>query len=120
MSPSPSSARRVIERLRESLDAVSTAVVDANLAQLLNAEAELSAAVASLGAIAHVPDEDRPSLLEELQRARLALSRCEYLGLAVDYMTDATLIAHGFHDAYTRAGQAAHSPSSSSSMDVRV
>jgi hypothetical protein len=113
-------APQAVERLRQSLETVADAITDASVSGLLGAEAQISAALASVNGIVDVTAADRPALLAELKRAQAALARCRNLGVAVGYVTDAVLFAHGRQDPYDRAGLAVSPMPSASSMDVRV
>ena len=91
-------------RLRASLDAIAGALQSPDLAALLAAELELSAALAGLSRLQGVNPTDRAAVRTELAHARIALSRCRTFGSVIEDVALATMVAQGRGSDYDRAG----------------
>jgi hypothetical protein len=91
--------------LRTALERTGDGLAAANLDALLDSEIALAAALAVLPAGRGSVDGARDEVLQELARARVALTRCRRLGGALAEMVRATIDAQGRAGAYGADGR---------------
>ena len=91
--------------LRSSLEDTAAALADADLEQLLTCEARIHAALTHITRT-ELSAESRTRLVEEIERMRLALTRCRRLGSALSDFVRIGLTAQGLDAGYGRTGGA--------------
>jgi hypothetical protein len=98
--------------LRTALERTGDGLATANLNSLLDSEIALAAALAVLPAERGNVDGVRDEVLQELVRARAALTRCRRLGGALSEMVRVTMHVQGRVGAYGADGReaAGHAP----------
>jgi hypothetical protein len=98
--------------LRAALEQAGDGLATADLDSLLSSEIALAAALAVLPTERGEADESRDEVLQELARARSALTRCRRLGGALSEMVRITMRTQGRVGAYGPNGRqpAGHAP----------
>jgi hypothetical protein len=98
--------------LRAALEQAGDGLATANLEGLLASEIALAAALAVLPTERGEADETRDEVLQELVRARSALTRCRRLGGALSEMVRVTMGAQGRIGGYSANGrqETGHAP----------
>jgi hypothetical protein len=91
--------------LRAALERVGDGLAASRLDHLLDSEIALAAALAVLPTERGEVDEERDQVLQELVRARTALTRCRRLGGALSQMVRVSLGAQGKFGAYGADGR---------------
>jgi hypothetical protein len=91
--------------LRAALEQAGDGLASANLGTLLASEIALAAALAVLPTERGEADETRDEVLQELARARNALTRCRRLGGALSEMVRVTMGSQGRTGAYAANGR---------------
>jgi hypothetical protein len=103
-------ARSLLEAatgLRAALELTGDSLATANLDGLLDSEIALAAALAVLPTGRGEADSSRDEVLQELVRARAALTRCRRLGGSLSEMVRVTMDAQGRVGAYGADGRKA-------------
>jgi hypothetical protein len=91
--------------LRTALERAGDGLAAARLDVVLGSEIALAAALAVLPAERGEVDAERDEILQELARARSALTRCRRLGGALAAIVGASLDAQGLIEGYRADGQ---------------
>ena len=102
MTAGPHEVSAAVERLRAALDSMASALASGDLAQLLAAQEELSAAQIRSETLRGWPDQARAELRTALRRARASLNGCRRTNAILLKVVDACLT--GAEVDYTRAG----------------
>lgn len=93
--------------LRAALESAGDGLAAANLGTVLDSEIALAAALAVLPTERGRINGERDEILQELARARAALTRCRRLGGALSEMVRATMRAQGRASGYGADGRQA-------------
>jgi hypothetical protein len=104
-SATPSSVLDVAGRLRAALDALAAALATADPIAVLDAEPQITSALAVRLPMTPVTDAaERAAARQELARARETLHQCRGAGTAIADLIHATLMALGRDAEYDRQG----------------
>jgi hypothetical protein len=104
--------------LRAALERAGDGLATANLDAVLDSEIALAAALAVLPAERGEVDVERDQVLQELVRARTALTRCRRLGGALTEMVRVSMSVQGKVGAY-RADGRQHAGQAPGALEVR-
>ncbi len=121
MAPGPHEVSAAVGRLRAALESMASALAAGDLAQLLTAQEELSAAQIPSDTLRGWPEHARADLRTALRRARASLNGCRRTNAILLKIVDACLT--GADVDYTRAGglpQVSGVPNTDSRVSCRV
>jgi hypothetical protein len=111
MSSQGPRAIAAVARLRAALEDTAGSLAAANLEGLLRSEGELELSLRNLPPFDALDDDERTVVLDEAQRARLALQRCHRFGDVLLHVVRATFEAQGRTSEYgPREGTMTNAP----------